>query len=127
MTTLGDIIKWIRVNKGLTQEEFGAIIGVKKSAVQKYESGAIINMKYEVVRKLYIHFKMPPWPLYFPETVDLNELEETNPMYYIKLYSLNKEGRKRASMYIDDLSEIPKYQNDDHPYLNKKNRKKGKK
>ena len=36
---MGDRIKFLRRQKGITQEELGQIVGVQKAAVQKWESG----------------------------------------------------------------------------------------
>lgn len=38
---MGDRIKFLRRQKGITQEELGQIVGVQKAAVQKWESGTI--------------------------------------------------------------------------------------
>ena len=46
---MSNIIKILRNQKGLTQDELGAYLGVKKSAIQKYESGAIVNLKSETI------------------------------------------------------------------------------
>lgn len=37
--TIGQLIKQSRLNRGLTQEELGDLVGVKKSAVAKWENG----------------------------------------------------------------------------------------
>ena len=42
---IGKIIKDARIAKGLTQEELGAIVGVQKSAIAKYENGRVVNIK----------------------------------------------------------------------------------
>ncbi len=39
MTTLANRIKKLRVERGLTQEEFGKLFGIVKSTVSLYESG----------------------------------------------------------------------------------------
>lgn len=48
----GDIIKNRRIELGLTQEELGERIGVQKSAVAKYESGKVENLKRSIIEKL---------------------------------------------------------------------------
>lgn len=55
----GDIIRNNRIEKGLTQEELGLIIGVKKAAVQKWESGAVENLKRSSIKKLSEFFNIP--------------------------------------------------------------------
>lgn len=50
--TTGDRIKTTRISKGLTQEELGDMIGVKKAAINKYESGLVVNLKRTTIMKL---------------------------------------------------------------------------
>ena len=48
----GDIIKKLRKQKGLTQQELGKLLGVQKSAIAKYENGRVSNLKKETISKL---------------------------------------------------------------------------
>lgn len=58
--TVGERIKQLRKEKGLTQEELGILLGVKKAAVQKYESGRVQNLKQETVKRLCEIFNREP-------------------------------------------------------------------
>ena len=49
---LGLKIKKARKAKGLTQDELGNMLGLKKSAIAKYENGRVINLKQETIKKL---------------------------------------------------------------------------
>lgn len=60
MADIGQYIKQLRIEKGLTQEELGALFGVQKAAVQKWESGAVKNLKRETIKKLSEIFDVPP-------------------------------------------------------------------
>ena len=51
---IGEIIKEARIAKGLTQQELGDIIGVQKSAIAKYESGKVVNIKRKTLQKLAV-------------------------------------------------------------------------
>lgn len=56
MSNMGERIRNLRKEKGLTQEELGKYIGVKKSAIMKYEKGEVQNMKrssIEILSKLF--------------------------------------------------------------------------
>ena len=53
---MGERIKQLRLQKGLTQEELGKYIGVQKSAIRKYEKGSVTNLKrssIEILAKLF--------------------------------------------------------------------------
>lgn len=52
MNNMGAIIKQLRLQKGLTQEELEKVIGVQKSAIRKYESGMVQNIKRSSIKKL---------------------------------------------------------------------------
>lgn len=57
---MGEIIKMLRLEKGLTQEQLGNLIGVQKSAIRKYESGVVQNMKRSSIQKLAEFFHVSP-------------------------------------------------------------------
>lgn len=69
---MGQIIKKLRLEKGLTQEELGNVIGVQKSAIRKYESGVVQNMKRSSVEKLANFFNVSPTYLMGLEDNKLN-------------------------------------------------------
>ena len=60
MEQMADRIKRLRLQHGLTQEELGNIIGVQKSAIRKYESGAVQNIKRTSIKKLADYFGVSP-------------------------------------------------------------------
>ena len=45
----------------MSQEELGEILGVKKSAIQKYESGTVTDLKASTIRILCETFHTYPW------------------------------------------------------------------
>lgn len=49
---IGEKIRAARLAKGMTQEELGAILGVQKSAIAKYENGRIVNIKRSTLKKI---------------------------------------------------------------------------
>lgn len=60
MNNMGEIIKQLRLQKGITQEELGKVIGVQKSAIRKYESGMVQNIKRSSIKKLADYFAVSP-------------------------------------------------------------------
>ena len=57
---MGDRIKKLRLEKGLTQEELGKMLGVQKAAIQKYEKGYVENLKRSAIIKLANLFSATP-------------------------------------------------------------------
>lgn len=49
---IGKKIREARMAKGLTQAELGEILGVQKSAIAKYESGRVVNIKRSTLKKI---------------------------------------------------------------------------
>lgn len=49
---MGQKIKMLRENKGMTLEELGNKVGVGKSTVRKWETGMIANMRRDKISKL---------------------------------------------------------------------------
>lgn len=58
--SVGAHIKKLRLEKGLTQEELGKLLGVKKAAIQKYESGQVQNLKQSTIKRLCEIFEKTP-------------------------------------------------------------------
>ena len=50
--TIGERIKQARKAAGMTQKELAEKIGVKFSAIHKYESGMVVNLKRETIAAL---------------------------------------------------------------------------
>lgn len=64
---IGEKIRAARIAKGLTQEELGEILGVQKSAVAKYESGRVVNIKRSTLKKISDALGIRPSELFFEE------------------------------------------------------------
>ena len=63
---MGDIIKQLRLQHNMTQEELGKHIGVQKSAIRKYESGLVENMKRTSIQKMADLFNVHPGHTRYP-------------------------------------------------------------
>lgn len=57
---VGELIKQLRIKKGLSQEDVGKHVGVQRAAVQKWESGLVQNLKRETIKKLADLFEVSP-------------------------------------------------------------------
>lgn len=70
---MGERIKQLRLEKGLTQEELGKYIGVKKAAIMKYEKGNVKNMKRSAIETLSNLFNVTPSYLMCLDESKVNE------------------------------------------------------
>ena len=65
---LGKIIKKARLEKGLTQQALGEMVGVQKSAIAKYENGRIVNIKRSTLQKIASALNIRQSELLFDES-----------------------------------------------------------
>lgn len=131
METLGERIKRLRVSYGMTQEDLGEMLGVKKAAIQKYENGGIVNLKTETIEKLAEIFNVGPsyimgWEK-FDDKYDLNEIKKelmlietlekdigTLGLLVIgMMYMMNDDGKTKILEYAKDIQMIDKYIDDE--------------
>lgn len=71
---IGDKIKKRRLELGLTLEEVGAIVGVSKSTVMKWETGYIENMKRDKIALLARALRVSPLWVMGMDEVNYEEL-----------------------------------------------------
>lgn len=73
--SVGERIRKFRLESGMTQDELGEILGVKKAAVQKWESGQVVNLKQSTILKLCEVFRRSPSVFIFDHYDDYLDLE----------------------------------------------------
>ena len=73
---VGEKIKSARLAKGMTQEELGKILGVQKSAIAKYESGRVVNIKRSTLKKISDVLDLRPAELIFE--ANREEIQKNN-------------------------------------------------
>lgn len=124
---IGKRIKMLRNSLGMTQDELGEKLGVKKAAIQKYESGGIINLKIETINKLAEVFEVTPayimgWDK-FDEEINNDDLKRQIRLAELlsdkfdveivetifKAFELNEEGQNKLFSYMEDLTQLDKY------------------
>jgi transcriptional regulator with XRE-family HTH domain len=71
---IGSKIKTARIAKNLTQEELGKLLGVQKSAIAKYESGRVVNIKRSTLKKIAEVLEIRPSELIFAEEIKQNPI-----------------------------------------------------
>lgn len=107
---IGAIIKKARLEKQMTQQELGEIVGVQKSAIAKYENGRVVNIKRSTLQKIASALNIRPSELIFEgspvETADLHVriLTDFELMEAIKIYyNLSSEKQKMVRDLIANL------------------------
>ena len=65
---IGQKIKKARIERGMTQQELGDIVGVQKSAIAKYENGRVVNIKRSTLQKIAKALEIRPSELMFDES-----------------------------------------------------------
>lgn len=104
--------KILRKNKNMTQDQLGEAPKVNKSSIQKYESGAVHNLKMETIRNLCTLFDVPPWVFVFPELLkseeDLTNYQSVSESVDSAL-ALNARGVVKVLQYARDLIDSGNY------------------
>jgi len=72
--TTGEKIRRLRQEKGLTMEELGNMVGVKKAAIHKYETGLVVNIKRSTLTRLAQALEVNPEYL-----LDFDQSANTSP------------------------------------------------
>lgn len=113
--SVGENIKKLRLKRGWTQEELGNLLGVKKAAIQKYESGQVQNLKQTTIRRLCEIFEKNPSYFIFDDLeerlrVEVDCIESVNRVYGSEAVdlleafaSLTTVSRDKVLQYADDM------------------------
>lgn len=91
----GERIKAARKAAGMTQTELADKIGVKYSAIHKYEAGLVVNLKRETIEALAIALNVrPSWLMCMDTesaaTINLSSEEEQLIVLYRKADSIDQ-------------------------------------
>ena len=107
---LGQIIKKARLEKNLTQQALGEIVGVQKSAIAKYESGRIVNIKRSTLQKIASALNIRPSDLLFNESpqdmasLHVRIITDVEIMNALKdYYKLSSDNQKIVRELISNL------------------------
>lgn len=102
---VGQRIKKLRIENGMSQEELGNKIGVKRAAINKYENGTVVNLKRSTISKLAAALNTSPTYLMgWEEDQDLSSGAEEARL--IKKYNrLSKANKQAVLNLIDNLLE----------------------
>jgi len=119
---MGERIKQLRKSLNMSQEELGSKIGVKKSAINKYETGDVENIPRQSIEIMCKLFSVSPSYLLGIEELEdslakevelLEQIQNTYGKQAIDLLEsftqLNEAGKQKVMAYCDDMTEIQKY------------------
>lgn len=115
-------LKERRLSMGLTLEEVGEVVGISRSAVQKYEKKVIKNVYTSTVELFAKALHCTPAYL-MCWTDDPLEGMKAEPSGYVlasdesllvdRFRNLNNEGKEKAIDYLGDLVDTGKYKKRD--------------
>lgn len=132
MNDIGNRVKELRLSLGLTQEEFGEKIGLKKSGISNIENGTR-NLSIRNIKLISKTFNVSEtwlttglndeafkeWEKYgltsrLQEKVNtIEQIQNTFGSDYVTVLEsfdeLNPKGKQKAIEVVDDLTLIPKY------------------
>lgn len=100
LETMGDRIKRLRKANGLTQEELGNKVGLKRAAINKYEKGNVENIKRSIIEKMSTIFEVSPSYL-----MALDNFDEEQKMYDNFFPQRLKEARKEKKYSLETLAQ----------------------
>jgi len=108
-STIGERIKALRTSLGMTQEELGNAIGVKRAAINKYETGRVINIKRDNIENLAaVLNSTPEYILGYTELVNTATYTQDSGLEHVEIFlapdsillSLNEEKGNFADLFF---------------------------
>ena len=104
MMEMGLRIKQLRKEKGWTQAELASKLGLKDSAIAKYEKGRVENMKRDTIAKMAELFGCSPvYLMCMEDKVDKDSALNREEQDVIKAYRLASEGIKDSVCKLLDV------------------------
>ncbi len=114
----GEKIKTLRLARGLTLEEVGQYVGVGKSTVRKWETGAIANMRRDKIAKLAEVLGTTPADIigiYNEDSSAALVLTADEETLITDYRSMNPEGKTAALAAVRGLAASGIYKKRDDP------------
>jgi transcriptional regulator with XRE-family HTH domain len=104
--TTGEKIRLLREQKGLTQEQLGAMVGVQNAAIHKYENGRVVNLKRSTIDKLAAALNTTPAYLmgWSEDNVPLHEDLLKDPRIFNLINALIQLPPEKRERFLDALN-----------------------
>ena len=101
---MGDRIRSQRKLVGLTQDELAEKLGLKKSAIAKYENGRVENIKRSVIQEMARILECTPsYLMGFDDAVKKQTLRSDEEQLIEKYEQLNVAGKHKLHERADEL------------------------
>ena len=111
MNLMGQRIREKRLEKGLSLESLGKLLGVQRAAVSKWELGAVENISQTKIREMAKIFDCSPsWLMGYDPRADLNIIREGDHSVYIEGEGERQELEKALYLYELYKNAIPPVQ-----------------
>ncbi len=113
MGNFQNIFRQLRISSGLTQSKIASRLGISRSTIGMYETGAR-EPDFDTLEKIADFFNVDTDYLLgrtdkttlLPETI--GQYSQLNKMKYL-LSQLNEDGKQEAVKRVDELTCIPRY------------------
>ena len=112
----GSRIKSLREEKGIKQDELAKILSISPSAVGMYERDERepnddITLKLAHYFNVTTDYLLGKSDILNPENITINKsIYNETTMKHLEIYNkLNKLGKQTADIYIEGLTEVPKF------------------
>lgn len=99
--TMGEYIKFLRTQKGWSQDELGKMVGVNRAAVNKWETGTVENIKRSTIRDLARVFGVSPCDLMqWDNEANLQKVQQEVNVAELFEEAYGKEALEVVSMFL---------------------------
>lgn len=112
---IGNRIKNARNLRNVTLDDIAKKVGVAKSTIQRYENGKINTIKIPVVESIALALNVnPSWIVGKSEEMELPVQKIPKIVQYYEM--LNDIGKHVATERVKELTEVPRYVQEDTTY-----------
>lgn len=116
--TMGERIRFYRNKQGLTMEQLGDMLGVRRAAVMKYEDGSVENIKRSTIKRMAEIFGVSPCYLMWGEETETTvtqfpkSLTDPERQLLAAFRALNADGQKFVLSTVEMCSNNPSMKKD---------------
>ena len=99
MNTMGKRIYMKRTENGMTMKQLADKLGVQTSAINKYEKGAVENIKRKTIEDMAKIFKCSPsWLMGFDADMDITVRDDNDLNTLVEIYNDMTTAQKKEAL-----------------------------